>query len=190
MPIRLTVSNSAGRDDRALASSHIPKALLLTAGILLIIVQAAWIIAIFPQSAPSGSRILVGLALLNFLLGIALLCITRFLWLQRRWREAAWLVWALLIVSCAIINERTGDIEVFLQLLMSVLIVNSVICVCSRRWLGSLSMISGASFAWLALCRPVTPVEWFILVVAIAVAHCGQELSSGSRREAAAARAT
>jgi PAS domain S-box-containing protein len=138
---------------------------------------------------PFRFNVLVSFSLFNALLGITLLSILYFHWLQVRWRTATWIVWSFLVLSCAVTAERTGDVDAFAELLICFLVVNAMLCDCGRRWLGSLSAISIAAFAWLGVSRHATPMEWFTVLVGVVVAHCGQEMSIRKRYEAASARA-
>jgi two-component system, sensor histidine kinase and response regulator len=178
-----------------LPSAHLPRALLLTAGVLILLAEPAWLIiagqldrAVLTGATPFHFTVLIAFALFNGLLGLMLLSTLHFRWLQLRWRAATWLVWTLLTVSCAITAGQTRDIDGFVELVTCVLIVNAMMCDSSRLWLSSLSAVSIASFAGLLIYRPVTPMEWFILLIAVVVAHWGQEMSTRNRRETAAAR--
>jgi PAS domain S-box-containing protein len=191
----LHMSKSAG-EDPAPADLHLPRTLLLIAGIIIILTQPTYLAIdgqLFPAIVGGPKKfyfnVLIGLSVFNVLLGATLLSILRFRWLRLRWRTVTWLVWALLTLSCAVMTRRGGYIDGFVELVISVLIVNSMMCECSRLWFGSLSAVSIAAFAWLLMYRPVTAMEWFILIIGVVVAHCGQEMSIHSRREAGAARA-
>ncbi len=176
---------------------QLPGSLLLTAGILIVLAEPVWLlidkqqlsIAMLEGFKPFHFSVLLIFSLFNALLGVALLSILHFRWLQLRWRTVTWLVWTSLILSCAVTARQTGDVDAFTELLICLLVVNAMLCDCSPRWLGSLSAISIASFAWLALTRHATPMEWFTVLVGVLVAHCGQEMSIRKRHEAAAARA-
>jgi PAS domain S-box-containing protein len=171
--------------------------LLLTAGIVVLLAEPAWLmvdghldLAMVTGSRPFHFTVVMGFSLFNALLGVTLLSIPHFSWLQLRWPAVTWLVWTLLTLSCATTVRLTNDVGGFVELVVSVLIVNAMMCECSRLWLGSLSAISTGSLVWLGMYRPITPMECFILLVGVVVAHCGQEMSIRNRRETAAARAT
>jgi PAS domain S-box-containing protein len=174
---------------------NLPRSLLLTAGILIVLAEPVWLtidrqlsIAMLAGSETPHFNVLLGFSLFNVLLGVTLLSILHFPWLQLRWRAATWLVWSSLILSCAVTAGQTGDVDAFAELLICLLVVNAMLCDCGRRWLGSLSAISIASFVWLGVSWRATPMEWFTVIVGVVVAHCGQEMSIRKRREAAAAR--
>ncbi|HTT75851.1 MAG TPA: PAS domain S-box protein [Candidatus Binataceae bacterium] len=173
-----------------MAAAKAPWALLLTAGVFLITGQSVWLATIFAHSPLRQSGIVLGLAIFNVLLGAALVVTLRWRWMQLRWRMVTLLTWISFLLSCAAIDRHTGEIELFLEMVMGVVMVNAVICECSRRWLGSLCAVSVASFTWLALYWPASPVDWFILMVAIAAAISGRELSERYRRDTEAARRT
>jgi PAS domain S-box-containing protein len=192
----LGTSKSGSYAHAALTDLHLPRSLLLTAGILIVLAEPIWLtidgqlsIAMLAGSKPFHFNVLLGFSLFNALLGVTLLSILHFPWLQLRWQTVTWLVWTSLILSCAVTARRTGDVDAFAELLICLLVVNAMLCDCSRRWLGSLSAISIASFAWLGVSRRTTPMEWFTVIVGVVVAHCGQEMSIRKRHEAAAARA-
>ncbi len=192
----LNTPKSASSDEPALKDLHLPRSLLFTAGILIVLAEPVWLtidrqlsIAMLAGSKPFHFNVLLGFSLFNALLGVTLLSILHFPWLQLRWRTVTWLVWTSLILSCTVTAGRTGDVDAFAELLICLLVVNAMLCDCSRRWLGSLSAISIASFVWLGVSWHVTLMEWFTVVVGVVVAHCGQEMSIRKRHEAAAARA-
>src|SRR5690242_1813858 len=135
-------------------------------------------------SRPFHFTPIIGFSLFNAMLGVVLLSIRQFRWLQLRWLATTWLVWALLTLSCAITVRLTDDIGGFVELAVSILIVSAMMCDCGRLWLGSLSAVIAGSFVWLSMYRTITPMEWFILLVGVIVAHCGQEMSIRNRREA------
>jgi PAS domain S-box-containing protein len=196
-----TLSESGMRKSRrdtqlVLMDPHLPRSLLLIAGILIVLAEPVWVtidgqlsVAMLAGSRPFHFDVLLGFSLFNAVLGVTLLSILHFPWLQLRWRAVTWLVWSLLILSCAITAGQTGDVDAFAELLICLLVVNAMLCDCSRRWLGSLSAISIASFVWLGVSTRATSMEWFTVVVGVVVAHCGQEMSIRKRHEAAAARA-
>jgi PAS domain S-box-containing protein len=180
---------------RGSADPQLPRALLLIAGILIVLAEPVWLtidgqlsIAMLAGLRPVHFNVLLGFSLLNALLGVMLLSILHFRWLQLRWRPVTWLVWTSLILSCAVTARQTGDVEAFAELLICLLVVNAMLCECSRRWLGSLSAMSIGSFVWLAASWRATPMEWFTVIVGVVVAHCGQEMSIRQRDEASAAR--
>jgi PAS domain S-box-containing protein len=192
----LGMSKSESGAHPALIDLHLPRSLLLIAGILIVLAEPIWLtidgqlpITMLAGSKPIHFNVLLGFSLFNALLGVTLLSILHFPWLQLRWRAVTWLVWTSLILSCAVTAGRTGDVDAFAELLICLLVMNAMLCDCSRRWLGSLSAISIASFAWLGVSRHATPMEWFTVIVGVVVAHCGQEMSIRNRNEAAAARA-
>jgi PAS domain S-box-containing protein len=175
---------------------QLPRALLLTAGILIVLAEPVWLtidgqlsIAMLAGLKPFHLNILLAFSLLNALLGVTLLSILHFPWLQLRWRTVTWLVWTLLILSCAVTARQTGAVEAFTELLICLLVVNAMLCECSRSWLGSLSAVSIASFVWLGASWRATPMEWFTVIVGVVVAHCGQEMSMRKRHEASVAHA-
>ncbi|MBV8452965.1 MAG: hypothetical protein JOZ29_11920, partial [Deltaproteobacteria bacterium] len=187
---------SAATNDPALKDLNLPRGLLLAGGILILLAEPIWLtiegqlsLAMLSGPQPFNFNLLLGFALFNALLGLMLLFMLRFQWLQLRWRTVTWLVWTSLILSCAVTARQTNNVDAFAELLISLLLVNSMLCDCSPRWLGSLSAISIAAFVWLAASRQATSMEWFIVVIGVVVAHCGQEMSIHNRREAAAARA-
>lgn len=187
-------SNSAGY--LTSIDLHLPKSLMLTAGVVILLTEPVWLmiekqlsLTMLVGSEPFHFTVLSGFALFNVLLGLTFLSIPHFSWLQLRWRTVTWLVWTLLILSCAVTTRWTGEVDAFAELLICLLVVNSMLCDCSRRWLGSLSAISIASFVWLGISWRTTHMEWFTVIVGVMVAHCGQEMSIRKRREAAAARA-
>ncbi|MBV8055407.1 MAG: PAS domain S-box protein, partial [Deltaproteobacteria bacterium] len=187
---------SAATNDPALKDLNLPRGLLLAGGILILLAEPIWLtiegqlsLAMLSGPQPFNFNLLLGFALFNALLGLMLLFMLRFQWLQLRWRTVTWLVWTSLILSCAVTARQTNNVDAFAELLISLLLVNSMLCDCSPRWLGSLSAISIAAFVWLAASRQATSMEWFIVVVGVVVAHCGQGMSIRNRREAAAARA-
>ncbi|MBV8361096.1 MAG: PAS domain S-box protein [Deltaproteobacteria bacterium] len=189
-------SNSANTDNPALKDSNLPRGLLLIAGILIMLAEPIWLTinkqlspAMLTGSRPFHFNLLWGFSLFNALLGFILLLTFHIRWLQLRWRIVAWLVWTSLILSCAVTARQTGDVDGFAELLICLLVINSMLCDCSLRWLGSLSAISIAAFVWLAASRQATAMEWFTVVVGVVVAHCGQEISIRNRREAESARA-
>jgi PAS domain S-box-containing protein len=180
----------------SLIDLHLPRSLLITAGILIVLAEPVWLTidrqlftATLAGSKPLHFNVLLGFSLFNALLGIALLSILYFPWLQFRWRTVTWLVWTSLIMSCAVTAGQTGDVDAFAELLICLLVVNAMLCDCSRGWLGSLSVISIASFVWLGVGSHARPMEWFTVIVGVVVAHCGQEMSIRKRHEATAARA-
>jgi len=190
------ISKSASFNHSAFIDPSLPRSLLLTAGILIVLAEPVWLtidgqlsIAMLVGSQPFHFDPLLAFALFNALLGVTLLSILYFPWLQLRWWTVTWLVWSSLIVSCVVTAEWTGDVDAFAELLICLLVVNGMLCDCSRQWLGSLSAISIASFVWLGASRHATPMEWFTVIVGVVVAHCGQEMSIHKRHEAGAARA-
>ncbi len=175
------ISKSASFNHSAFIDPALPRSLLLTAGILIVLAEPVWLtidgqlsIAMLVGSQPFRFNPLWAFALFNALLGVTLLSILYFPWLQLRWRTVTWLVWSSLIVSCAVTAEWTGDVDAFAELLICLLVVNGMLCDCGRQWLGSLSAISIASFVWLGVSRHATPMEWFTVLVGVVVAHCGQ----------------
>jgi PAS domain S-box-containing protein len=166
-----------------LTALHVLKTLLLGGGILVVIVQSAVLAILFsrPESHPSG--VVVGLGMLNGLLGIAAISTARSPWLQLRWRTVVWIVAASLIMSGGLITESTGQVELFLQGLMALLLVNAVTCDCGRRWFASLSAVAIGSFAHLSLNQPLNPMDWLTLLIAVGGAHIAQEQSRRIRRE-------
>jgi len=141
---------------------NLPRSLLLTAGILIVLAEPVWLtidrqlsIAMLAGSETPHFNVLLGFSLFNVLLGVTLLSILHFPWLQLRWRAATWLVWSSLILSCAVTAGQTGDVDAFAELLICLLVVNAMLCDCGRRWLGSLSAISIASFVWLGVSSNV-----------------------------------
>jgi PAS domain S-box-containing protein len=174
---------------------RLPSSLLLTAGILILLAEPAWLFihgqlsaAILRGSQPFHFNNLVGFALFNALLGLILLSTLRFRWLQLRWRTVTWLVWVSLIVSCAMTARQAGEVDGFAELLICLLLISGMLCECSPLWLASLSVISMTAFVWLAVNRGATAIEWFTVLVGVVVAHSGQEMTIRKRNEAAAAR--
>ena len=193
---RLSVSKWVSAEDPGLNDLQLPKSLLLIAGILIVLAEPIWLaidgqlsLAMLTRAKPFHFNLVLCFSLFNAALGFTLLSTLRFRWLQVRWRTVTWLVWTALIVSCSVTARRMGDVDAFAELLICVLVVNSMLCDCSPGWLGSLSAISIAAFVWLAASRHATPMEWFTVIVGIVVAHSGQEMSIRKRREAATARA-
>src|SRR5271167_273128 len=147
------VSTPQSRNDLTALELCLPRSLLLIAGIVIVLTEPVWLmvegqlsLAMLAGSKPLHFSVLLGFSLLNVLLGATLLSILHFHWLQRRWRTVTWLVWTALILSCVVTAGRTGEVDAFAELLICLLVVNSMLCDCSRQWLGSLSAISIASF--------------------------------------------
>jgi PAS domain S-box-containing protein len=193
---RLSKSKRFTFDRAPSVNPQLPRTLLFTAGIVVLLAEPAWLLidgqldlAMVTGSRPFHFTPIIGFSLFNAMLGVVLLSIRQFRWLQLRWLATTWLVWALLTLSCAITVRLTDDIGGFVELAVSILIVSAMMCDCGRLWLGSLSAVIAGSFVWLSMYRTITPMEWFILLVGVIVAHCGQEMSIRNRREAAAARA-
>src|SRR5438270_10123542 len=97
---------------------HLPKSLLLTTGLVIIITQPIWLAiegqlsrALSTGSQPFEFSLLVGFSLFNLGLGLTFLSIVRFRWLRLRWRKLTLLVWTSLILSGAITTRQTGQVE-------------------------------------------------------------------------------
>jgi PAS domain S-box-containing protein len=194
--VRSGVSKWASSEEPASNGQQLPRSLLLTGGILILLAEPIWLaidgqisLAMLTGATPFRISLLLWFSLFNALLGLTLLSIPRVRFLELRWRSVTWLVWSSLILSCAVTARWTGNIGAYAELLICVLVVNSMLCDCSPAWLGSLSLISIAAFVWLASGRRATPMEWFTVLVGVVVAHSGQEMSIRKRREAATARA-
>jgi two-component system sensor histidine kinase/response regulator len=191
-----SVSKQAELGQAALDDQQPPSNLLLCAGILILVAQPVWLamhgqpsLAVLRGIRPFHVNVLTYFSLFNVLLGVTLLSTVRFAWLARRWHTVTWLVWASLIVSCSVTTRETGDVDGFAELLICLLIVNSMLSDCSPAWLASLSVISLAAFIGVAGGRRATPMEWFTVAVGVVVAHCGQQMSIRKRRETATVRA-
>jgi PAS domain S-box-containing protein len=180
-------SNSGGRAALRTADLNFPRTMLLAAGIFISIAQAAWLMLdywCYPNIFPVSS----GFHIFNILLGLSMLLIVRFAWLQLRWQRATWVVWTLLILSYALLTRRNGEVDPAIEVVMCILIGNASLSACSRRWLGSLSLISVATMVWLGIHLPIAPMQWFTFITVLGVAHCFQELSIRNQREAVEAR--
>jgi two-component system sensor histidine kinase/response regulator len=180
-------SNSGGRAAPRSADPNFPRTMLLAAGIFIVIAQAAWLVLDY-WWYPNTFLVSSAFHAFNILLGLSVLLMTRFVWLQVRWQRATWVIWTLLILSYALMTERNGEIDPAIEALMCILIGNASLTACSRRWLGSLSLISVATIVWLGIHLPISAIQWFTLITVVTAAHCFQELSMRNQRETADAR--
>jgi two-component system sensor histidine kinase/response regulator len=166
-----------------------PKSLLLLAGLTIILVEPVWLIIEAASCRHSLLSILKGFGLFNMLLGSGFLSLVYVPKLRVRWRSITLLLWTLLILSGAITTRLTAQLEPFVELLLCVLLINSMLCGCSHLWLGCLSGVSVVAFVWLSSQVPATPIQWFAVMVAVGLAHAGLEVSARERHKTALARA-
>ena len=97
--------NSGNDNHPAPVDLHLPKGLLVTAGILMVLAEPVWLtidrqifLSTVVAAKPFHFNVLLAFSLFNALLGTVLLSIRYLPWLQLRWRTVTWLVWASLIL--------------------------------------------------------------------------------------------